>query len=237
MPPEQDTAPAAAAPAADTQTPQQTAAANSQQQPAANGTASLFDFEAQANAPAPQEESFTIDAKYGVDQQNLDLLTAAAKEEGLPLGAAARYMNRVLAAATGNQQAIFEKQNAALRADWGANYEGNMRATGQFIAQIASAAGLDENERAMLKSPIAYKIMNKLRSVSGELNAGAVGATAPRPSTAPLTKEERKAAMHDMLHNPQNPYYKGLTDPAATPRERREAERVFNEKAGFTYFK
>ncbi len=228
MPPEAETA--AAASATDTSTQQQAP------QPAANGTASLYDFESQAEAPAA-EESFVLEERFGVDQSNIDMLTAAAKEEGLPLGATGRYMNRVLAAVTGNQQAIFDRQNAALRAKWGSNYETNMRTTGQFIGRLAAAAELDEEEKAAMKSPLAYKIMHKLMLASGELNAGAVGASAPRPANAPLTKEEKRALMHDMLHNPQNPYYKGLNDPAATPKERREAERVFNKKLGFDYFK
>ena len=239
MPAEAETAAAAAAPAAENTTnttPEQQAAAS--QQPAAQGAASLYDFEAQQSAPEPAaEESFMLEERFGVDQQNIDMLTAAAKEEGLPLGAAGRYMNRVLAAVTGNQQAAFDRQNAALRAEWGASFEKNMRSTGEFIARMAAAAGLDENERAALKSPLSYRIMYKLMNASGELNAGVVGAGAPRVSSAPLTKEEKRAVMNDMLHNPQNPYYKGLNDPAATPRERREAERVFNEKTGFNYFK
>lgn len=238
MPAEAETAAAAAAPAAENTTnttPEQQATGS--QQAAAKGTASLYDFEAQSPAPSAAEESFALEERFGVDQKNIDMLTAAAKEEGLPLGAAGRYMNRVLAAVTGNQQAAFERQNAALRAEWGVDFESNMRRTGEFISRMAAAAGLDENERAAMKSPLSYRIMYKLMNASGEMPAGMVGASAPKPGKAPLTKEEKKAAMHDMLHNPQNPYYKGLNDPAATPRERREAERVFNEKAGFNYFK
>lgn len=214
-----------------------TAETPANQQPAPQESANRYDFEAAPPAAESEPESFALEERFGVDKQNIDMLTAAAKEEGLPLGAAGRYMNRVLAAVTGNQQAALAKQDAALRAEWGANFERNMRSTGDFIARLSSAAGLDENERAALKNPLNYRIMYKLMNASGELPAGVVGAAAPKPSNAPLTKEERAAVMRDMLHNPQNPYYKGLNDPAATPKERREAERVFNEKTGFTYFK
>lgn len=192
--------------------------------------------EAQSTNAEPQEsaeeEKFTIDPELNMDEGIAGMLEETANELKMSKAAASKYANKIFGKLLDRDADVYNKQDAALRKEWGGDFQKNIDATSKFIGNVAAQAGWTEQMVNFVKSPLGFKMMHDIMITAGELNAGQVGAGARggvAQQRGPLTEAERKAIRKDMLQNPQNPYYKGLVDPAAPPDVKRAAEKAFND--------
>lgn len=179
-----------------------------------------------------EEEKFTIDPELEMDEGIAGMLEETANELKMSKKAAGKYASKIFGKLLDRDVDIYNRQDAALRKEWGGDFQKNIDATSKFIGSVAAQAGWTDQMVNFVKSPLGFKMMHDIMMAAGELNAGQVGSGARGSASGqrgPLTEAERKAIRKDMLQNPQNPYYRGLVDPAAPPDVKRAAEKAFND--------
>lgn len=208
---------------------------NTQLQQDASG-GSPYDVKVQDNPyEVPQAmgagEEFALDPSLEVTDEMKAMMKEEAVAAQLNAGQAGTYMSKVLSKIAAKNKEAYRQQDAALREAWGADFQRKAGETSKFIGTVAHRSGWTPEMVNFVKSPMGFRMMNDIMKVTGELNAGAVGAGSrgSGQARAPLTEAERKAQRMDMLQNPNNPYYKGLVDPSAPPDVRRAAEKAFND--------
>lgn len=206
------------------------------QQNASGGKASPYDVKVEDNPyEVPQAmgagEEFALDPSLEVTDEVKAMMKEEAAAAQLNAGQAGTYMSKVLSKLAERNKEAYREQDAALREAWGADFRRKTTETSRFIGTVAHRSGWTPEMVNFVKSPLGFRMMNDIMKVTGELNAGAVGAGARGGAGAqrgPLTEAERKAQRMDMLQNPNNPYYRGLVDPTAPPDVKRAAEQAFN---------
>lgn len=179
------------------------------------------------------EYALTVEEQYNVEPEIVSDLTECARGAGLNAGKASEFMNAMLAKLTEKQAAAFAAQDKQLRADWGNDFANRVRKNNQFIAHLAAKAGLSQSDIAVLQSPQGYRLVDALRGVTGESRvlAGSTGQHAD--PNAPMSEDQRRVILRDMVRNPKNEYRNGLVNPKAPAEERRRARMAYNKIAGY----
>lgn len=178
------------------------------------------------------EYELSVEEQYNVEPEIVGDLTSCAREAGLNAEKASQFMNAMLARLTEKQQAAIREQDKQLRADWGNDFNNRVRKNNQFIARLAAKAGLSQLDISVLQSPQGYRLIDVLRQAGGESRVLA-GSTGKTEANAPMTDEQRRAIMQDMVRNPKNEFRNGLINPAAPAAERRRARAAYNKIAGY----
>lgn len=179
------------------------------------------------------EYALSVEERYNVEPEIVNDLTECAKGAGLKAAAASEFMNAMLAKLSEKQKAAFEAQDKALRKDWGGDFANRMRKNNQFIAHLARKAGLSQADIAVLQSPQGYRLVDALRNVTGESRVLAGSTSRGADAHAPISEEQRRAVLLDMVRNPQNEFRNGLVNPKAPASERRRARAEYNRIAGY----
>lgn len=140
-------------------------------------------------------------------------LAEASKELGLDGGKAAGLLNRALAIVQEQELAANREAGAALRSEWGNEFDSRVAATRRFMARMGKQAGLSAGDMQVLMSPRGFKLMDAIRRSVGERSVP-VGAGAVKP----LSVEEQIDAIYNnkedyaALINPGNPRYREVND-------------------------
>ncbi len=183
----------------------------------------------EGEAPPPEPESYTLDlGEYwgGTDELRGHIHTRA-QEAGITPEQGSRFVSSVIADMHAEESARLQAGAKQLRADWGESYTANVKATQDFILRAAKGAGLSPEQVAALNSREGFLLMNSIRQGLGESRAA---------SNASPSQTSSRDQARDMLHNPNNPHYEGLTNREAPIEQRRAAIRQYNSLMGRTVF-
>lgn len=160
---------------------------------------------------------------YEATEQFSAITTEAAKAVGLSDGrVAGEYTAKVLAAIGAAADKKLAEDDAALKEDWGADYQANMSECKDFVKRISAKAGLSEDDVAVLGSPKGMRLIQAIRSELGE-GAAAVGKAA--------TGAEDAAWAREVMTNPAHPDYKAFHNP--TDPRWKDLNKRYNAVKGF----
>lgn len=135
--------------------------------------------------PAPQAEEYTLtfDDADNINEGYRAVLTAAAKEtEGLDAVTASRLFHNLTGKLNEESQRLFLADDAALKAEWGRDFEPRVKQTLSFMKHHFAQAGCTPEEAAMFENPRALRVMNKLMKVFSEGKAAGTSAAAATPA-------------------------------------------------------
>lgn len=139
-------------------------------------------------ASAAEEYTLTFDDADNINEGYRAVLTAAAKEtEGLDAATASRLFHNLTGKLNTESQRIFLEDDAALKAEWGRDFEPRVKQTLSFMKRHFAQAGCTPEEAAMFENPRALRVMNKLMKVFSEGKAAGTGGAATAPT---MSKEE-----------------------------------------------
>ncbi len=176
---------------------------------------------------APADYALDLGEYWGGTDQLRGNINTRAQEAGITAEQGSRFVSSVIADMHAEEQARLAAGAQQLRADWGEQYNSNVKATQEFISRAAQGAGLSPQQVALLNSREGFLLMNSIRQGLGESRATSSSSTTP-----PNSRDQAR----DMLHNPNNPYHEALTNLNAPLEKRREAVQRYNELMGMTIF-
>lgn len=141
-------------------------------------------------APAEEKEYIlTFEDADNINESYQAILTAAAREtEGLDAKTASKLFHTLTGKLNEESQRLFFEDDAALKAEWGRDFEPRVRQTLSFMKRSFAQAGCTEDECAMFENPRSIRVMNKLMKVFAESKA--VGAASNATAAAPMSKED-----------------------------------------------
>lgn len=95
-------------------------------------------------------------------------ITAVAREAGADPGKAVKLVLGAQAAAIEYQKGLQREQGKQLKADWGAQFDENLKATKGFMVRVAKAAGIPLEDMAGMATPQGFRLMNACRALVSE---------------------------------------------------------------------
>lgn len=160
---------------------------------------------------------------YEATEQFAAITTEAAKAVGITDGrVAGEYTAKVIAAIEAAADKQVAADDAALKDDWGADYEANKDECQAFVKRMSAKAGLTEEDVAVLATPKGMRLIQAIRTEVGE-GAAAVG--------VPAVSAADEAWAREVMTNPQHADYKAFHNPS-DPRWRSLNAR-YNKVKGF----
>lgn len=150
---------------------------------------------------------------YEATEQFASLTTEAAKAVGIKDGKlAGAYTAKVIQAIEAEADKRVAEDDAALKADWGADYAANKEECQAYIKRMSAKAGLSEQDVAVLATPKGMRLIQAMRTEVGE-GAAAVG----KPTASAEDEAWAKAVMtnpnhedYKAFHNPSDPRWRSL---------------------------
>lgn len=179
----------------------------------ASETSALGDEEAAAEEAAVAEFAMEWPEGYEATEQFASITTEAAKAVGITDGKlAGAYTAKVIAAIEAAADKQVAADDAALKDDWGADYEANKEECRAFVKRMSAKAGLTEEDVAVLATPKGMRLIQAMRTEVGE-GAAAVG----KPTASAEDEAWAKAVMsnpnhedYKAFHNPSDPRWRSL---------------------------
>jgi len=160
---------------------------------------------------------------YEATEQFAAITTEAAKAVGITDGrVAGEYTAKVIAAIEAAADKQVAEDDAALKDDWGADYEANKDECQAFVKRMSAKAGLTEEDVAVLATPKGMRLIQAIRTEVGE-GAAAVG--------VPAVSADDESWAREVMTNPQHADYKAFHNPS-DPRWRSLNAR-YNKVKGF----
>ena len=159
---------------------------------------------------------------YEATEEFTGIVTAAATEAGLTDGKlAGAYTAKVIAALQDAADKQVAADDAALKADWGADYQTNMTECEAFVKRLSAKAGLTDADVAVLATPKGMRLVQAIRTEVGEGQA----------ATARRVSEADASWARGVMTNPNHPDYHAFHN-TSDPRWR-EVNKRYNAIKGF----
>lgn len=157
-------------------------------------------------APATPEPEYTIawPETFKPSDTFSAMATQAAKEAGLDGAAAGAYTAAVWQQLQQQEQQRLAESHAALKTEWGADFEGNLAGAKNMLRQLKASAHVDEEAAQLLQSPKGMKLLHGLASFVGERPAAGIRQAAPDASNW----------AHEVMTNPAHPDYNAFHNPS-----------------------
>lgn len=133
-------------------------------------------------------------------------ITAVAREAGADPGKAVKLVLGAQAAAIEYQKGVQREQGKQLKADWGAQFDENMKATKSFMVRVAKQAGIPLEEMAGMATPQGFRLMNACRSLVSEGGQKLVGG---KTESVTLSADEQ---LNQIYSDPKK--FRALSDPS-----------------------
>lgn len=133
-----------------------------------------------------------------------DMLSGHAKAAGLPAGEVGRFLNNVAASIREDELRAFQADDAALKGDWGKDYEHNMAEAKAFARRLGERSGVSVEEIGKaFANPTGFRLLHAMSKAMGE--GGIKGA-----ERGVNAADEAKA----MLSDPSHRYYEAIGNPS-----------------------
>lgn len=123
---------------------------------------------------------------------------------GLDIHKASAYLNEALAYARETDKQVAGERGAALRAEWGHEFDARVNATNQFIARMCRNAGIPLEEMQVLMNPNGIKLMDAIRRAGGEVK-GYARKMSPEEELDTIYADPKQ---YYALVNPRDPQHK-----------------------------
>lgn len=170
---------------------------------------SIFDFDAEPkDEPKETDEQEEVDnAEYslslpddlGLEASEVDIFTKAAQKHGIDAEVASSFVQDFTRAITENTARVAKEADAAaekkLRADWGSNFDANMRKAAATIKRIGAAVGWSKEQLDSFKNADAFRVFYDIGRAYGEGKAAGFSAGASPVAPPKLTQAQLKEEM------------------------------------------
>ncbi len=142
----------------------------------------VFDFDALSDASdsneEPTEETETDDDyalslpdDLGLDKEEINIFTSAAKKYGIDKEAASGMVSEFTKAINENVQRVQAAEMAeaekSLRAEWGNNFNSNVKRAGELIKRVGQAAGWSLELMNSFKNANSFRVFYDIARVMG----------------------------------------------------------------------
>ena len=162
----------------------------------------ILEDEDPANTPEPNKPETQQDEPYAIEwpenySPNDEFAAIAAREAqkaGLSGAAAGKYTAAMVHALQEHQNAQLNAADAALKEEWGAEYESHLQNAKSFLQQIIKDGALDATSTSFFESPKGMRLMHSLSQYVGE-SPLAIGKT-----NSAAEQEWARSAMNDPSH-------------------------------------
>ncbi len=154
-----------------------------------------------------EETPYALEFSEGtqVDPAWVEMGTKLGKELGLDGKALGAYTERMIAGIEEAEYANMVKTDAALKADWGADYNARKQEVNAYLRAFCNKRGYGLEKVAVLASPEGYRLVYDLMESGGMVSTPSAGFT--RKSAA-----EDVAWARGVLNDPSHPDYKAFRD-------------------------
>ncbi len=158
----------------------------------------------QEGGEAAEEYALSFSEEFSPDPAFLNLVTPHAKELGIDPAQAGGLVERTIASIQQAEYANMVESDAALKKDWGAEYQSNKQAVESYKVQLREQAGLTKEDMAVFNSPKGYRLLHAL-----------MGVTQAKPTAGVGTSSATEASWaRDAFNNPSHPDHKALHNPS-----------------------
>lgn len=134
------------------------------------------------------EYEFNLGEDSSIPQHLHRGLAERAQQLGLDGSKAAEYLNAAMSYAQEMEAQAAKESGAALRQEWGSEFDARVNATKQFMVRMSQKAGLSIEQMSILMSPNGFRLMNAIRQASGGENVRYAG----NPQSAPKMTPEQE---------------------------------------------
>lgn len=173
---------------------------------------SIFDFDAEtpedtekeaadSNEETPEntEYALTLADDLGLDASEVSIFTKAAQKYGLDAEVASNFVQDVTRQISENTARVAKETDAAdekkLRADWGSNFDANMRKAAATIKRVGAAVGWSKEQMAAFKNADAFRVFYDISRAFGEGAAAGFRTGSAPVATPKLTQAQLKEEM------------------------------------------
>jgi hypothetical protein len=155
--------------------------------------------------PAPDENkeekepyAITWPEDYQPNEEFAAMASKEAEIAGLDKEAVGKYTAAMVRALQQHQDTMLQEQDFALKEEWGAEYEKNLKTAKGFLRQAIKDGALSQDDKALFESAKGMRIMHSLSKYVGEapLAGGGVNSAAEQ--------EWARAVMTDPNHQDYN---------------------------------
>lgn len=149
---------------------------------------------------SPAEYALTFHDDDGISDSHRALLTEAAKAANVDAAVASSFIHEQITRLNDVQKKSAADATAALRSEWGSDFNSRCSATQQFADRLFSASGVTAEEAAMFNNPACFRVLDKLRLSMGEGKFVGSAPSATAAAAPAMSKQEqlRKLA-HEMV--------------------------------------
>lgn len=154
---------------------------------------------------------FNLGEDSGIPQHLHGGLAERAQQLGLDGSKAAEYLNAAMSYAQEMEAQAAKESGAALRQEWGSEFDARVNATKQFMVRMSQKAGLSIEQMSILMSPNGFRLMNAIRQASGGENVRYAGSPQNTPKMTPEQELEEIYAdpvKYHALITPGDPQHK-----------------------------
>ena len=137
---------------------------------------------------ATSEYEFNLGDDSSIPQYLHGGLAERAQQLGLDGSKAAEYLNAAMNYAQEMEAQAARESGAALRKEWGSDFDAKVNATKQFMVRMSQKAGLSIEQMSILMSPNGFRLMNAIRQASGGENVRYAGS----PQNTPKLSAEQE---------------------------------------------
>lgn len=182
----------------------------------------LDDFTLEGNEADAAGEAVDAGGEYKLDfgEENIpeQLATAlgrVAREAGADPVKAVKLMMGAQAAQDEYRKGVQRELGQKLKADWGSQFEANMKATKAFMVRVAHQAGIPMEQMQGMATPQGFRLMNACRALVSEGGQKLAGT-----QQQPVSAEQQ---LNDIYSDPEQ--YKAMMNPS-DPRFREVTNKV-----------
>lgn len=177
-------------------------------------TSDDFSISMGEDTPETQEETGTQeDGEYTLDLEGLDaedmgyadIMTTAAKEANLDASQASACFKGFCKLIREKHVAAANAEVAALKKDWGKNYESRKNDTRNFMGRLFAKAGLSPEEMQEFANPASIRLFDKIK---GAISSTSIASSKGNAVPAKSEKEQLK----DMLDEWSNERFSNNPD-------------------------
>lgn len=169
------------------------------------------------------EYSLELGDNFQGTDETRGMITALAKECGLPADAASKFVSSVCDRLAESLKEERAESIKALRDEWKGKYDSRVKETRVFINRMMKDGKISESVARSMQSADAFRFANAVREMMGERRSAGT-------RTASGSGMSRDEELKDIMENPNNQHFKNLSNPNSPGY--RDSAAYFNKLAG-----
>lgn len=147
----------------------------------------------------PAEYALTFNDADGISDAHRAMFTEVARAAKIDAAAASTFVHEQITRLNDMQAKAASEATAALRSEWGSDFDKRCSATQTFADRLFSASGVTSDEAAMFNNPAGFRVLDKIRLSMGEGNFVGANSSATAPKPAKSNEEQIQELAHEMV--------------------------------------